>query len=162
MVLLLTGQRPEEEVVVAEVILALLAAFVRAAAAGRTVGGGAARLVGPPAPGGGVSGRGHASSEPNHADAPVSGRGGRLGLDVQVLVAGEVVQVRVLTQVPETRRERRKHTGPRRDGRGSERRYELTPCVRALSAAGSGSAVAASSSPTRDQKLQTRTGRTCR
>ncbi len=99
MVLLLTGQRPEKEAVVPVVILALLAAFVRAPAAGCAVAGGAARFVGTPA-GGGVSGCGHASSEPRaeHADAPVSGRGSRLGLDVEILMTE--VQVRVLTQVP--------------------------------------------------------------
>lgn len=92
--LLLIGQRPEEEAVVPMVILALLAAFVRAPAAGRAVGGGAARLAGAPA-NGGVPGRGHASAEPraDHPDTPVSGRGGRLGLDVEVLVAGGEVQV---------------------------------------------------------------------
>lgn len=90
--LLLTGQRSEEEVVVPVVILAVLAAFVRAPAAGCAVPGGAARLVGTPADVG-VSGRGHATSEPcaDHADAPVSGRGGRLGLDVEVLMTGEEV-----------------------------------------------------------------------
>lgn len=75
------------------VILALLAALVRAPAAGRAVAGGAARLVGTPA-GGGVAGRGAASpEEPDHADAAVPGRGGRLGLDVEVLVGGGEVQV---------------------------------------------------------------------
>lgn len=89
MVLLLTGQRPEEEVVVPMVILAVLAAFVRAPAAGGAVPRGAARLVVTPGDVG-VSDCGHATSEPraDHADAPVSGRGGRLGLDVEVLMSG--------------------------------------------------------------------------
>lgn len=77
--LILTGQRPEEEVVVSVVILAVLAAFVRAPTAGGAVSGGAACLVGSPADGG-VRRGGHAAPEPctDHADVPVSGRGGRL------------------------------------------------------------------------------------
>lgn len=98
--LLLIGQRPEEEAVVSVVILALLAALVRAPAAGRAVAGGVARFAVPPAGGGGVPGRGQAppESRAEHGHAPVSGRGGRLRLDVEVLVTQ--VQVRVLTQVP--------------------------------------------------------------
>lgn len=71
------------------VILAVLAAFVGAPAAGRAVPGGAARLAGTPADVG-VSGCGHAASQPraDHPDAPVSWRGGRLGLDVEVLMTG--------------------------------------------------------------------------
>lgn len=71
------------------VILAVLAAFVGAPAAGRAVPRGAARLAGTPADVG-VSGCGHASSQPrpDQADTPVSGRGGRLGLDVEVLMSG--------------------------------------------------------------------------
>lgn len=89
MVLLLTGQGSEEEVVVPMVIIALLAAFVRAPAAGRAVAGGAARLVGTPA-GHGVSGCGAASSQSraHHSHAPVSRRGGGLGLDVEMLMTG--------------------------------------------------------------------------
>lgn len=91
--LLLAAQRLEQEAVAA---VALLAAFVRAAAAGRAVPGGAARLVGPPARHGVT---GHAASA-QHADGAVSGRGGRLTLDVEVLVSGGEVQVGVLAEVP--------------------------------------------------------------
>lgn len=102
MALVLNAQGSEEEAVVAMVILALLTALVRASAAGCAVAGGTACVGGAP-PRGGVPGRGHAPSQRsrgNHRDAPVSGRGGRLGLDVQVLVGGGEVQVRGLTQVP--------------------------------------------------------------
>ena len=107
MALILTRQRSEQEAVVAVVILALLAAFVRAPAAGCAVAGGMARLVRPPT-GDGVASCGHASSESgaDHADAPVSWRRGRLTLDVEVLMSGREVHVRVLAQVPARKRRR--------------------------------------------------------
>lgn len=87
--LLLTGQWPQEEAVVPVVVVALLAAFVRAPTAGRAVPGGVARLVGTP----GDTGVSAHEPRANHADAPVSGRGGWLGLDVEVLMTGGEVQV---------------------------------------------------------------------
>lgn len=83
------------------VILALLAAFKRAPAAGHAVPRGVAWLVGAVGDAG-VATRGHAAHKPcaNHAEAPVPGRGGWLRLDVQVLMTGREVYIRVLTQVP--------------------------------------------------------------
>lgn len=101
MVPLLRGQGPQEEGVAPVLILALLAALVGAPAAGRAVPRGAARLVGASADAG-VAARGPASSQPcaHHARDAVPGRGGRLGLDLQLLVSGQEVQVGGLTQVP--------------------------------------------------------------
>lgn len=148
--LLLAAQRLEQEAVAA---VALLAAFVRAAAAGRAVPGGAARLVGPPARHGVT---GHAASA-QHADGAVSGRGGRLTLDVEVLVSGGEVQVGVLAEVP-VAVEEKAHVSVRIEDSNppADAADRLTPCVRAQSAEGSGAA-AASSSPIPDQNLQTRT-----
>lgn len=101
MVPLLRRQGPQEEGVAPGLILTLLAAVVGAPAAGGAVPGGAARLVGAPADAG-VATRGPASQTcAHHARAAVSGRGGRLGLDLQVL-SGQEVEVGGLTQVPGT------------------------------------------------------------
>lgn len=102
MVPLLRRQGPQEEGVAPGLILTLLAAIVGAPAAGRAVPGGAARLVGAPADAG-VATRG-AAAQPcaDHAHATVSGRGGRLGLNLQVLMTGQEVEVGGLTQVPGT------------------------------------------------------------
>lgn len=98
MVPLLRRQGPQEEGVAPLLILALLAALVGAPAAGRAVPRGAARLVGASAD----DGVGPAASQPcaDHARDAVPGRGGRLGLDLQVLMSGQKVQVGGLTQVP--------------------------------------------------------------
>lgn len=103
MVPLLRCQGPQEEDVAPGLILTLLAAVVGAPAAGRAVPGGAARLAVAPADAG-VAARGAATSQPcaDHARATVPGRGGRLGLDLQVLMSGQEVQVGGLTQVPGT------------------------------------------------------------
>lgn len=101
MVPLLRRQGPQEEGVAPGLILTLLAAVVGAPAAGRAVPGGVARLVGAPADAG-VATRGPAAQTcAHHARAAVSGRGGRLGLDLQVL-SGQEVEVGGLTQVPGT------------------------------------------------------------
>lgn len=106
MVPLLRRQGPQEEGVAPVLILALLAAVVGAAAAGRAVPGGTARLVGAPAhagvPARGAAAAAAAAPQPraDQARAAVSGRGGRLGLDLQVLMSGQQVQVGGLTQVP--------------------------------------------------------------
>lgn len=101
MVPLLRRQGPQEEGVAPVLILPLLAALVGAPAAGGAVPRGAARLVGASADAG-VAARGPAASQPcaDHARHAVSGRRGRLGLDLQVLMSGQEVQVGGLTQVP--------------------------------------------------------------
>lgn len=103
MVALLRGQGPQEEGLAPVLILALLAALVGAAAAGRAVPRGAARLVEASAHAG-VAARGPAASQAraHHGRHALPGRGGRLGLDLQVLVSGQEVQVGRLTQVPGT------------------------------------------------------------
>lgn len=101
MVPLLRRQGPQEEGLAPVQIFALLAALVGAPAAGGAVPRGVARLLGASTHAG-VASRGPAASQPcaDHARHAVSGRGGRLGLDLQVLMSRQEVQVGGLTQVP--------------------------------------------------------------
>ena len=116
---LLAGQRLQQVgvtvavvVVAAEVFVAVVGAFVRAAAAGRAV---VRRVAGvprrPSGAGGGVAGvvgEEAVAAQPGvghpPADAAVTRRGRRLGLDVEVLVSRGQVQVGVLAQRSRTQK----------------------------------------------------------